>query len=75
MNMLFCFGFGYSAAHLARDLSNQGWQIGGTSTTPEGCARMKALGYRTAHFDGAAPSPDVTAAVRNATHVVISVPP
>ena len=34
-NTIFIFGLGYVGLHLAEQLSRQGWQIIGTTRTPE----------------------------------------
>lgn len=75
MSGLFCFGFGYSAAHLAARLSAQGWRISGTSRSDAGCDRMAAAGYRVFCFDGIAPGPGIDEALRSATHILISAAP
>ena len=41
---LFCFGFGYSAAALARALRPAGWTIAGTATTEDKVARLRTEG-------------------------------
>jgi nucleoside-diphosphate-sugar epimerase len=75
MNELLCFGFGFSARTLAARLNAQEWRITGTSTTEDGCARIRQAGHRAALFNGAVRSADVAAALATATHVLISVPP
>src|ERR1700759_3325014 len=66
---LFCFGLGYSAGFLARDLAAQGWAIAGTSrdgaTTPFPLERF-ARGEKLA---------DATKQLADATHLLISIPP
>lgn len=75
MNTLFCFGFGYSARLVAQRLAAEGWQIIGTSTTEVGAQGIVKAGYRGIHFDGASQSPDVSAALQEATHILLSIPP
>jgi hypothetical protein len=75
MKSLFCFGLGYSAAALARRLDGEGWRITGTSTTEAGVSALEREGYRALLFDGTALSFPVRAALREATHVLVSVPP
>ncbi len=72
---LFSFGLGYSASALAARLAATGWTITGTSTSSAGAARIGERGYRGLVFDGASPSPDVRAALADATHVLLSIPP
>lgn len=75
MTNLFCFGLGYCASTLARRLRPAGWTVSGTARTPNGVARIAAGGDRAILFDGTAPSPEVAAALRDATHVLLSIPP
>lgn len=81
MTTLFCFGFGYSARHLAQALEPKGWHIAGTSRTADGVRRMQADGAMGFVFDGTAPGPGIGTAgsagtaVRRASHVVVSIPP
>ena len=75
MPMLFCFGLGYSARHLASKLEDDGWHIAGTARTAEGVARIQDLGYMGTVFDGLKPATGAGAAARRASHIVISAPP
>ena len=77
MPHLLCFGLGYTATALAARLAHEGWTISATATSPEGAARIAALGYTAHLFDGAAhaASPALTAAINSATHIVSSAPP
>lgn len=75
MNSLLCVGMGYSARALARRLGTADWRIGGSSTSSDGMARITAKGWDALPFDGAAPSPDLAAALRTATHIVVSAAP
>jgi nucleoside-diphosphate-sugar epimerase len=64
---LFCFGLGYVANALAKDLLNEGWRISGTHTDK---AKIKENEYfleNDSHFD--------TKAFQDATHILISIPP
>ena len=73
MNHLLCFGLGFSAAALAKRLSQDGWQISATRRSETGAAEIRAAGYRAYVFDGTAPLPQE--AFDGVTHVVISAPP
>ncbi len=75
MSTLLCFGMGYSAQLVAKRLAAEGWQIIGTSTTAAGAHAISQAGYRGIQFAGAAPSADVSAALREATHILLSIPP
>jgi nucleoside-diphosphate-sugar epimerase len=75
MNSLFCFGLGYSAGLVAKQLSADGWRIAGTSTTQAGVHAITQEGYQGYLFDGTLPSVDVRPAVKEATHILLSIPP
>lgn len=75
MSHLFCFGLGYSASRIARMLAAEGWSISGTVRTPEGAAALVAQGYDAFVFDGTSANTDIAKALRNATHLLVSVPP
>jgi nucleoside-diphosphate-sugar epimerase len=60
MNSLFCFGFGYTASHLARALP-PGWQVAGTVRHEDGRANTHMFGEEI----------DVSAI----THLLLSIPP
>jgi hypothetical protein len=70
---LFCFGLGYSALALARQLAGEGWMVAGTSRTTDQVARLRALGFAAEIFDRDRPLP--TGALRGITHVLVSIPP
>lgn len=75
MSHLFCFGLGYSASVLARRLARADWRISGTAASTARVARINGLGHRGCLFDGSTTSPAASVALREATHVLISVPP
>ncbi len=66
---LFCFGLGYSAGFLARDLAEQGWAIAGTSR--DGASAPFAL----QRFERAHPLADIRQRLAATTHLLISIPP
>jgi len=66
---LFCFGLGYSAGFLSRDLAAQGWTIAGTSR--DAAEEPFAL-HR---FARAAPLIGTPQVLAEATHLLISIPP
>lgn len=74
---LFCFGYGYSAAALARLLlaSGTGWQVAGTSRDTARRAAMTAAGIAAFPFDPGAAAPLPAGALDGTTHVLHSVPP
>jgi hypothetical protein len=70
---LFCFGFGYCARELARQLPKGEWTITGTSRSPLGCDEITAAGYRAVQFGGTAPiDPSLLDGV---THILHSIAP
>ena len=75
MSRLLCFGLGYSASFLAQQLRAEGWHVSGTARTPASAEAVAANGFDVCVFDGSAPSPEAAAAVAQATHILVSVPP
>ena len=69
MNHLLCFGFGFSAQHLARRLDPSDWKISGTSRSSESATGINALGYEGLVFD------DLKTIPKTVTHILSSVPP
>ncbi|MGE0699727.1 MAG: SDR family oxidoreductase [Hyphomicrobiaceae bacterium] len=76
---LLCLGLGYTARSLARRLSAAGWRIAGTARSNTGAAAITAEGWQghVLREDGAAAvrSPMLAAALSEATHILVSVPP
>lgn len=68
---LFCFGFGYTAAHLAARLLPLGWKIAGTAREADKRTALKAQGIDAYPF----PLPDAATALSGVTHILSSVPP
>jgi len=80
MATLFCFGLGYSAQHFIAEFGGRFHRIAGTVTTREKAAAIAAGGIgghavEAFVFDGGDAAPQVTAAVMDATAVLVSVPP
>ena len=75
MSRLLALGMGYSALRLARLLAADGWAISGTARTSEHVAAITARGWCGLAFDGVATSPALTAAIGDATHILVSIPP
>ena len=69
MKHLFCFGFGFTAEHLAKILPRDEWRISGTTRKSEGLAAMAALDVRGYIFDQLQLIPT------SVTHVLASIPP
>lgn len=72
---LLCLGLGYTARALARRLEPKGFRIAGTARNSEGAAAITAAGWQGLVLDGAHRSPDLDAAIAEATHVLVSAPP
>ncbi len=80
MPNLFCFGLGYSASQYITDFGGRFGRIGGTVRTREKAAGIAAAGIgghkvEAFVFGGSEASPEVTAAVMDASAVLISAPP
>jgi len=76
MTNLFCFGLGFSALTLARDLMAEGWTVAGTCRTPGKQAKLRASGIDAHVFDGTAPLDTAgAAALARADHLLMSIPP
>ncbi|MEQ8228811.1 MAG: SDR family oxidoreductase [Rhodospirillales bacterium] len=76
MTKLFCFGLGFSALTLARRLRADGWTVAGTCRTSGAQTDLSAQGIQAYVFDGTAPlSEDAAQALRQADHLLISIPP
>ena len=73
MPHLFCFGYGYCAQALARQLRPLGWTISGTGRLPYNLAQMRLEGVTAWEFGGRMPLP--RQALDGATHLLISIPP
>jgi len=70
---LFCFGLGFSALRLARELGAQGWEVSGTCRNADKQRTLEAEGI-TAHLMNEQETPDASA-FAEATHVLVSIPP
>ena len=68
---LFCFGLGYSATWLARDLAGQGWRVTGTHRPGD----PSDLNFETVPFDRKTPIENFDPVFETVTHVLLSIPP
>jgi nucleoside-diphosphate-sugar epimerase len=68
---LLSFGHGYSASGLARLLLPHGWRVIGTTRSAEKAGKIAATGVTPLIWPGA----DVTGALEQATHVLVSAAP
>jgi nucleoside-diphosphate-sugar epimerase len=67
---LFCFGLGYTAGFLARELEAEGWRVAGTSR------EAGAAAGRTLHrFARGARLADAARLLAGTTHLLVSIPP
>ena len=73
----FFFGLGYSSQASAQLLAKSGQFVDtlGTVRTTDKANRLTQGGLSAVVFDGTAPGPDVAAALRKSTHVVVSIAP
>jgi len=69
MNHLLCFGFGFTAQHLANLLPRDQWRISGTTRSREGLAAMTAQDVEGFIFD------DLKDIFPSVTHILASIPP
>ena len=69
MKHLFCFGFGFTAQHLARILPRKDWRISGTTRKSEGLAAMAKVDVHGYIFDQLQHIPS------SVTHILASIPP
>lgn len=72
---LLLLGPGFSARRFLTTVSGAPAEIVATARDAASAAALEAAGIRAVRFDGAAPSPDLAAAIDAATHVVVSIPP
>ena len=69
MNHLLCFGFGFTAAHLAQILPRNEWRISGTTRKPNGLGAMAMADVHGFIFDQMQHIPS------SVTHILSSIPP
>jgi nucleoside-diphosphate-sugar epimerase len=72
---LFCFGLGYTALALARELAAEGWQIAGTTRDPGKQARLEQEGIEVYAFAREQPLEQAAQALAGTTHVLSSIAP
>jgi nucleoside-diphosphate-sugar epimerase len=75
MNHLFCFGLGYSATVLARQLLAKGWRVTGTCRSRDTQVELSRLGIEAHLFDRDHQIGNLAALLEPATHLLSSVPP
>jgi len=72
---LLCFGMGFAGATLGRLLKAEGWRVIGTARLKKDCAALKRQGFEAVLFNGREPGDGVRDALRQATHLLSSIPP
>lgn len=71
---IFCFGLGYSALSLVKQLLSDGWRVSGTCRTSEKCERLRIAGITAYIFDTDLPLQEIWD-LQSVTHVLHSIPP
>jgi nucleoside-diphosphate-sugar epimerase len=74
-NKLFCFGFGFSAQGLARNLSSLDWQIGGTCREKTKRTELSKMSLEGFIFDGNGYISKLPEFFWDSSHLLISIPP
>ena len=75
---LFCFGLGYTSLGLASTLLDSGWEVSGTCRSEDRALALQGVGITAFVWcpsENKKLTKDGTQALRNATHVLVSVPP
>ncbi len=72
---LFCFGFGFSAQELARNLSPLGWEIAGTCREGEKLNELSQKGWNGIIFDTHSSNSNLPEIFWKSSHLLISIPP
>lgn len=73
----FCFGYGYTAAHLGNALLATGdsWTLGGTTRTMEKRTELRNQGIEAYTFEDEKPLGDPASMMGKTTHLLVSTPP
>jgi nucleoside-diphosphate-sugar epimerase len=71
---LLCFGYGYTARHLATELGPD-WHVAGTVRSAQARDRLRADGIDAVVFDGDPAGKTLARLIDRASHILISVPP
>ncbi len=75
MGVLFCFGCGYVARHLAQTLQACGWTVRGTARSQERLEELARLGIEPFLFRRDRPLEEPARALAGVTHVLHAIPP
>lgn len=74
-NKLFCFGMGYVASLFSEKLISNGWSVSATCRLQEKSINLKKQGCESYIFSSGNRIPDLTKALQNVTHILVSIPP
>lgn len=72
---LFCFGAGFTAVELNRDLDREQWRAIGTTREAAGLSRLNGLGVEAHLFDRSHPLDSAAALLARADFLLVSIPP
>jgi nucleoside-diphosphate-sugar epimerase len=72
---IFCFGLGFTGSALVREVRAKGWVASGTCRENTHKNVWAEAGVQSYHFDGRKVSEAVENAVREASHVLVTIPP
>jgi nucleoside-diphosphate-sugar epimerase len=72
---LFCFGLGFTGSELVREVRTRGWAASGTCRENSQKDFWADAGVQSYCFDGKESSEAVENAVREATHILVTIPP
>ena len=75
MTRLFCFGLGFSALALARDLMMEGWSVAGTTRSGQRREVLEAEGIDVHLFSRENPLENPATALEGVTHLLTSIAP
>ena len=75
MPRLFCFGLGYTALALGRQLVAAGWRVAGTTRSVDKQPELACEGFEVFLFDRDRPLEDPAAALAGSTYVLTSIAP
>jgi len=73
--VLFCFGCGYVARHLAAALTAEGWTVRGTTRDPAKARELAEAGIEPFFFERDRTLADPVRALAGVTHILVSIPP
>lgn len=72
---LFCFGLGFTGSELVREVRTRGWMASGTCRENSQKEIWADNGVQSYCFDGKGSSKELGNAVREASHVLVTIPP